>query len=225
MKKQKTKAMALKLIPSKKFCQVSQVSVGCTSEGSLLSQRESWSSQRANLRPPGANAQRYRQEKNPAGYETTKQFETHLLLKLRKISVEYCIYQTFLHTTGVGRDTVSLDFLNPFHLKNLLRKKKKKENEREIWLFVQYVWVSCCLLWFCLNCWMSENPGSCWACRGCLCTGRRHRTLTKPEQQKLLARSHTLLMPLALHPLHTRCTRHPPLPLSAVPLLGSRSPA
>lgn len=132
MKKQKTKAMALKLIPSKKFCQVSQVSVGCTSERSLLSQRESWSSQRANLRPAGANAQRYRQKKNPAGYETTKQFETHLLLKLRKISVEYCIYQTFLHTTGVGRDTVSLDFLNSFHLKNLLRKKKKREWERDL---------------------------------------------------------------------------------------------
>lgn len=130
----------------------------------------------------------------------------------------------FAHYWGGKGHRIS-GFSQFFPSEKSAQKKKKKENEREIWLFVQYVWVSCCLLWFCLNCWMSENPGSCWACRGCLCTGRRHRTLTKPEQQKLLARSHTLLMPLALHPLHTRCTRHPPLPLSAVPLLGSRSPA
>lgn len=126
MKKQKTKTMALKLIPSKKFCQVSQVSVGCIREGSLLSQQESWSSQRANLRPPGANAQRYRQEKNPAEYEMTTQFETHLLLKLRKISVECFIYQTISFSIGVGKDTVSLDFLNSFHLKNLLRKWERE---------------------------------------------------------------------------------------------------
>lgn len=144
MKKEKAKAMALKLIPSKRFCEVSpQLSVGCISERALcllLSQQESYHTQKTNLRLSGATAQRHRQKKRPSWISSSKTIWNCLA----KHHWNTIIYQALMQAVGASRNTTSLgvpSYAFLFYPGNLLKKKKIR-----IWLSVQHIWMSCCLL-------------------------------------------------------------------------------
>lgn len=144
MKKEKAKAMALKLIPSKSFCEVSpQLSVGCISERALcllLSQQESYHTQKTNLRLSGATAQRYRQKKRPSWIWSSKTI-WNCLAKHHWNTIYIRHLCKPLGQVGTPHLWV-FPAMSSFSILEICSKKKKKNR---IWLSVQHIWMSCCL--------------------------------------------------------------------------------